>query len=351
MSAYFLTGLDLQNKISMILLGSDIRCAVAFWGNGAAQFLFSSQTARINDARIMCDISMGATNPNELRALGAPNNTGLKHLKNLHAKVYLSGQGVVITSANASSNGIGFGPPADLIEAGSFHAVDSVAYKAAAKWFEQIWRRSQKVDDQALSEAEVRWNRRSHGQRRIDDKPLDNLDSSLLSIVCTDPDKFRGVGFVFSSTTPDVEDRDNAASNLIEEDNSREVPTLSNEERSRIKHWRPDDICSNWSEEDINAWPRHFIIAYQGPRGGLSYEFYQREYAIIVENGLGTVLASKRRELFLDKGFQHPPNKMISVDKMLLRKIFESLQGESRLFETADKLNEFLDEVLTNSAA
>ncbi len=51
---------------------------------------------------------MGGSNPKELRALGAPDNRRIKHLRGLHAKVYLSNKGLITNSANASNNGIGF---------------------------------------------------------------------------------------------------------------------------------------------------------------------------------------------------------------------------------------------------
>lgn len=52
---------------------------------------------------------MQATTQAALIALGAPHNERLLHLDGLHAKVYLSRRGAVVCSANASSNGIGFG--------------------------------------------------------------------------------------------------------------------------------------------------------------------------------------------------------------------------------------------------
>ena len=64
------------------------RCAVAFWGSGAVEQLFGSWLHEA--AQIRRDIPMGATNPDELRNLGAPSNPCLKHLERLHGKVYIS---------------------------------------------------------------------------------------------------------------------------------------------------------------------------------------------------------------------------------------------------------------------
>ena len=67
------------------------RCAVAFWGSGAVEQLFGSWLHEA--AQIRRDIPMGATNPDELRNLGAPSNPCLKHLERLHGKVYISERG------------------------------------------------------------------------------------------------------------------------------------------------------------------------------------------------------------------------------------------------------------------
>ncbi len=75
-----------------LLQGADLRCAVAFWGNGAVKSLFPDAHVP-SSSRIICDISMGGANPHELKALGAPDNPNLFHLKGLHAKVYISDRG------------------------------------------------------------------------------------------------------------------------------------------------------------------------------------------------------------------------------------------------------------------
>src|SRR4029077_13895278 len=113
--------------------GSKSQCAVAFWGDGAASVLFPNRCLPA-DARIICDIMMGGSNPKELRNLGAPDDGRIKHLPGLHAKVYLSNRGLITSSANASNNGIGFLVVARLVEAGTFHPPESEAYASASRW-------------------------------------------------------------------------------------------------------------------------------------------------------------------------------------------------------------------------
>jgi hypothetical protein len=119
--ADFLTGRDLSTRVCHLLSCRNVRCAVAFWGEGAAGLLSDSN---LREAKVICDLSMGATFPPELKRLGAPHNDRLRYLNGLHAKVYISDAGAVVASANMSSNGLGFKDTrrAGLIEAGTFHA-------------------------------------------------------------------------------------------------------------------------------------------------------------------------------------------------------------------------------------
>jgi hypothetical protein len=142
--------------------GTGLRCAVAFWGTGAAIKLFRNGRPPVN-ARIICDLAMGGSNPKELRALGAPANKGLRHLPGLHAKVYLSDLGLITGSANASNNGIGFLETPGLIEAATFHPPKTDPYRAASHWFEAIWGQAQAVDEPALDRANTAWARTSAG--------------------------------------------------------------------------------------------------------------------------------------------------------------------------------------------
>ncbi|MFX5692921.1 hypothetical protein ABTE17_19795, partial [Acinetobacter baumannii] len=90
-----------------------------------------------------------------LIGLGAPLNEKLLHLNGLHAKVYLSNRGAVVCSANASSNGVGFGESSvgKLIEAGSFYEPGSQGFHDAASWYDQIWDQAAPVEAAALSRA------------------------------------------------------------------------------------------------------------------------------------------------------------------------------------------------------
>ena len=86
----FLTGGKLSDRIVEVVKGDDARIAVAFWGNEAQKKLGITHRT---DLRIICDISMGGTNPAELAKLGAPSIKNLRYRDNFHAKIYLSDDG------------------------------------------------------------------------------------------------------------------------------------------------------------------------------------------------------------------------------------------------------------------
>lgn len=165
--AEFLVGEELSEKIREVVQGRDVRCAVAFWGAGAVQDLFGTETLDRQDVRIICDISMGGTNPSTLRNLRAPNNEKLHHIEGLHAKLYLSDCGMVVGSANASNNAIGFmSEVAQLKEAGVFIGADAQAYRTAKSWFDENFRSSGIVDTVALARGQMLWGNRYFANNR-----------------------------------------------------------------------------------------------------------------------------------------------------------------------------------------
>lgn len=127
-----LTGETLSRTIKEILREDGIKCAVAFWGDGA-EHLISKDS--LMTARIVCNLKTGGTNPSVIERLQAAGAAVQQHDK-LHAKVYIGGNKALVASANASINGLGLQgrEQAVWLEAGSF--VDS---EAASAWFEEIW--------------------------------------------------------------------------------------------------------------------------------------------------------------------------------------------------------------------
>lgn len=337
----FLDDGELGPAIRDLVKGEDLRCAVAFWGDGAVKSLFRNALVPV-DARLICDISMGGTNPRELEALGAPGNAGLAHLQGLHAKVYLSDRGLIVASANASNNGIGFLDVAGLVEAGTFHEVDSDAYDRASGWFDATWNRSTVIGADELELARDAWRRRKAGARSKPSRAAD--PRSLLERVLTDPGSFRGVGFVFTSGTSTAAHRKEGADAMVEEDDARESPLLSKQARKALRDWPLGNLFSDWSAEDMSAWPFRFVCAHQGSRGGISYWFYERSHPVMVDDDRGNVFATQVGGLRRELGFQHGRKTMAATDAGRLRGIFKRVDQEGHhLFENGDRLAEFVD--------
>ena len=173
--ANFLHGTALSEKIREVVKGKDVRCAVAFWGGGAVQELFGTEVLDRDDVHVVCDLSMGGTNPDTLRALGAPENQNIRFSNGLHAKVFMSSNGAIVGSANASNNGIGFmGSNAQLLEAGTYFGPVSDACSTVSDWFADLANYgSKQVDMEALNTARLAWNRRRNagGRHNVQQRP------------------------------------------------------------------------------------------------------------------------------------------------------------------------------------
>lgn len=333
----FLDDHKLGPAIADLMKGAELRCAVAFWGNGAALKLFQNGRPPAN-ARIVCELAMGGSNPEELRALGAPSNKRIKHLRGLHAKVYLSDQGLITCSANASNNGIGFLETPGLVEAGTFHPPKTDAYHAASRWFEDIWRRAETVNEPALDRAQRAWARRSAGNDPLPpERPLN--PASLLDTVIANPSRFRGVGFVFTTTNATIRERDETVERVLEEDQERPLPLLSNNDRNALEQWPVGDVFSNWLPEEISAWPKRFVCVHRGTRRRLLYVFYERVHTVVLEGERGMVLARRAGNLRRSLGFGGSAQAMAKVDDEKASSIFAYVEKSGhQLYENGEEL-------------
>ena len=344
MTTRFLDDKKLGPAIARILRGKDVRCAVAFWGTGAVEHLFGPRGLPDN-ARIVCDLSMGSTNPKELRAMGAPTSRRLKHLVGLHAKVYISDRGAVICSANASENGIGFRDVAGLVEAGVLLGPDTTGYARAAAWFGRVWQRSKLVGPSALARATEAWDRRARGRVPKPVFPIANGMPSLLRTVANDPSRFRGIGFVFTTSRADVTDRDQAASALERRDDERAKRPLGRDDRRKLRTWNVGDLFTGWREQDLDAWPRRFVCIHR-PRARASYWFYRRAHDIFLEENGGVVFAERPRGLRAELGFEHGREAMLATDAPLLDRLFERCEEQGHwLCENGEQLVRLIEQV------
>lgn len=265
----FLAGRSLSKKIKQVCAGDDVCCAVAFWGNGAKNGLFGSKSERYRKVRIICDLTMGGTNPKELVAMGSPRSGNIRHIEGLHAKVYLSDVGVVIASANASENGVGFSAKnLGLHEAGSFSKSDSLIWQRAHEWFEAQWNEARKVSRSNLDAAERRWAKRQSFARSSSSREKPNGKMSIVEALRDTPDIFGKMRFALTYENNDKKVVDTAEELLVSEHG--ETP-------------RGKEKFQGWGLEKSD-WPSEFISIHQGPRGGLWIRFLQRGHVQKAQN-------------------------------------------------------------------
>lgn len=182
---------DIQENIVRLVAGHDvdepIAIAVAFWGTGAEALLPADRRFRL-----ICNLSMGGTNPAVIEKLLARPGIEVRHLPDLHAKVVLTASGAVLSSANFSANGLGLEDRSGngWQEAGiSIPATDPEFIKIYA-WFDARWRAALAVDGAVLERARKGWLERA----------------SLPSIAMPDAPKESPVGD--ADTPPELQEAD-----------------------------------------------------------------------------------------------------------------------------------------------
>ncbi len=323
--AKFLVGSKLSKKIKKVCSGKNLCCAVAFWGNGALKHLFSKKNSQNLKARIICDLSMGGTNPKELEQMGAPESKNIKQIKGLHAKVYISDVGVIITSANASENGIGFiTPKIKNIEAGSFSKKDTQHWHDAKKWFEQTWKEANKVSAADLENAQILWNKRV----QFNNTTKSNIAKGNLSIIeaikqC--PEVFGNIQFVLSN-----QENDKSTVELAEKSYSNE----------HGRHPEGYDYFEGWglSEED---WPEVFISIHMGPRGGLYVGYFKSgpvyndvHFARRVDIRKSKLIKSE----FFDTSLKYNLRRSGELKKPVFKRMLKDLDQEKPMIVSANEL-------------
>jgi len=193
----FLHGKALTEKIKEICAGEDVRCAVAFLGQGVRSKLFP---IGIENVQIICDIGMGCTTKWALQEFGAPKsakagaNSKLRVCDGFHGKVYLSSRGAVIGSPNMSNHGLGRTLAGDWnLETGVFCLPESDACKKARIWFDEAFNTSLPVSwmDVCRAADAVRDAGRPPNNEEL-------RDLSLLERVERFPNRFEGITFLIT---------------------------------------------------------------------------------------------------------------------------------------------------------
>lgn len=138
----FLAGSDLTRKIQEMLRSSQrADLAIAYWGSDALKLLKISPKRRA--VRVVCCLKGGKSDPEIIKLF----KSRAKQHDNLHAKVIWTPKAAIVSSANASSNGLPEeeGEAVGLIEAGVY-TEDGDELKSIQRWFDRLYRsRSRKI--------------------------------------------------------------------------------------------------------------------------------------------------------------------------------------------------------------
>lgn len=162
---------DIRNAIKTIFKNPKwIKCAVAYWGKGAVGALFKN--CRVNNVTIIADVFSGGCNPDELEKLRKMYGRKFYYHERLHAKVYLSDIGIVVGSANASTNGFGAeGVDAKSLQEAVLFSNDPSVMTSAQKWFENLEGdvKHNQVTKSIIKKVKLIWDKRKKGRRFFKD--------------------------------------------------------------------------------------------------------------------------------------------------------------------------------------
>jgi PLD-like domain len=196
----FISGAKALETIAPILRAErqQIAIAVAFWGSDAKRLLEIDKW-QASSIQVICDATSGACNPNALRYLQDKIGGNLFTNPRLHAKVYWTPKCALVTSANASANGLSLqdGEQAANIEAGVILHSPDILLKVK-QWFDQSLKLPDTavVDNSVLDEATRMWKLRRTTRRTVAASLLDALmDKEIIAdrniVVCNYEDEER----------------------------------------------------------------------------------------------------------------------------------------------------------------
>jgi len=154
-----LVGRDLTSEINRVVGGLRVSCAVAFWGHGSEDIFGPLDLSHV---RIVCNLRMGGTNPLAIMALQS-RGALVRHLDDLHAKVYIGDVDTVVASANASRNGLGITSDAGAVwlEAGVV-----IPSTSAIAWFDCLWQTCNVVKSSDLTAGLLAFSKRQNTDRQ-----------------------------------------------------------------------------------------------------------------------------------------------------------------------------------------
>lgn len=177
-----------KKKIQELIEENDtIRIAAAFWGEGAEQ-MFQGHEGKT--FQIICNLTMGGTNPEPIQRLMETEGVEVKMLNDLHAKVVLGKDSAIVGSANFSTNGLSLeeDEAPGWREAGLL-TQDPQSLQSVNTWFKDQWRDAETIDDEDMEKAQAMWEKRRRSRPRVQkvkslmDAPLPMLKNLNIAVL------------------------------------------------------------------------------------------------------------------------------------------------------------------------
>ncbi|TBF36990.1 hypothetical protein ELG88_18070 [Rhizobium leguminosarum] len=179
----FLNETNGLSEIRSLLANTDeATLVVAFWGRGAIDALGLDKHWK--SLRIVCNLDSGACNPAEVRRLRLlKGDIDVRTDWRLHGKVYLTQEGVVMGSSNASSNGLAVeGAALKAWAEANIYSTDVAFLEEVNIWCRERIENSLTVTDEALALAQDAWDLRIRST-----PPLGGLTTDFLEAVRRQP--------------------------------------------------------------------------------------------------------------------------------------------------------------------
>ena len=162
----FLTGIKIQQAVQTIMSRpGDVMAAVSYWGSLGEERTGLQSKENPRRARIICDLDDVACNPFAIEGLRT-RQLRVKTLPRLHAKVWISGDDVIVGSANASGAALPVKPDdgaANVEAAFQIHCPERA--QEVGDWFDARWRDAREISDTDLKRAKKRWKAAQAGKR------------------------------------------------------------------------------------------------------------------------------------------------------------------------------------------
>jgi hypothetical protein len=155
----FLEGHQLTSELKHIVRRKGpVKIAVAYWGSSGLELLGINPNRK--DLTIVCCLKGGKSDPDVIKQFGKR----AKQNDRLHAKIIWTSRAAIVSSANASSNGLPEeeNSAAGLIEAGVLIS-DPKQLKSIEKWVDRLHAMSRPIGKAELDAARLARNKRLWG--------------------------------------------------------------------------------------------------------------------------------------------------------------------------------------------